>query len=617
MPSTSATPSALSLKAAGTAAGSSVEPSPASTYGGSVSSDVADEVPQTPSDDVGAIVSKLSKIIIDPKDRKIPVGVYSPPFVRNGASAGFDDPFTSPSGRNSGQRTPTGPKKISKAAMSGNWRSGSSNGTASVQGSPTSVRQRVNDYSTRDFGSNISNIQAEDAQAIFPPSSCVFVANLLQSETDEALEVAVTQVFREFGTVFVKIRRDSNQMPFAFCQYTNDRDAENAIRDGRGRHIRGRPCRCEKAKAHRLFYFERQYGPAITPREAMSLLSPFGKIDSVHRANASDRAAYNLNEGVVVQFAMYDEGQAALQAFRNHDVYKMQSMANMASPSRNTKSNPAYRDYLNTYDIERRSVFVGNLPADTVEADLEQHFANCGNIIRVTIHRPESIIDASQKHCFAFIEFDDHRAAIRAIINMHGFNFLGKALRVAKKDSEGAKNRSVRRQNTRPAALASSKTADYQSPVTARLGALEQPSPVGQMSPAYGAFNAYTAYSPTFYQPQHQWPMYNGHCYPVAAEYSGYPASPTWGYQPSPGYSYGHSMAASASGSPTHSNFGNFQFPQAYPQYSPVSAPGYQYQTSYAHSYTQPTATNTVEQAPASPTPVGHVAVAEASLESE
>lgn len=162
-------------------------------------------------------------------------------------------------------------------------------------------------------------------------------------------------------------------------------------------------------KGSGLFYFERQYGPAITPREAMSLLSPFGKIDSVHRANASDRAAYNLNEGVVVQFAMYDEGQAALQvrdsllhhgnptdhfqAFRNHDVYKMQSMANMASPSRNTKSNPAYRDYLNTYDIERRSVFVGNLPADTVEADLEQHFANCGNIIRVTIHRPESIID--------------------------------------------------------------------------------------------------------------------------------------------------------------------------------------------------------------------------------
>ena len=32
--------------------------------------------------------------------------------------------------------------------------------------------------------------------------------------------MAVTQVFREFGPVFVKIRRDPRQMPFAFCQYT-------------------------------------------------------------------------------------------------------------------------------------------------------------------------------------------------------------------------------------------------------------------------------------------------------------------------------------------------------------------------------------------------------------
>ena len=44
--------------------------------------------------------------------------------------------------------------------------------------------------------------------------------SLLQSEGEETLQMAVTQVFREFGPVFVKIRRDSKQMPFAFCQYT-------------------------------------------------------------------------------------------------------------------------------------------------------------------------------------------------------------------------------------------------------------------------------------------------------------------------------------------------------------------------------------------------------------
>jgi hypothetical protein len=43
---------------------------------------------------------------------------------------------------------------------------------------------------------------------------------LLQSETEEALQAAVTKVFSEYGIVFVKIRRDPKQMPFAFCQYT-------------------------------------------------------------------------------------------------------------------------------------------------------------------------------------------------------------------------------------------------------------------------------------------------------------------------------------------------------------------------------------------------------------
>ena len=42
----------------------------------------------------------------------------------------------------------------------------------------------------------------------------------MQSETDEQLEYAVTEAFQRFGDVYIKIRRDSRQMPFAFAQYT-------------------------------------------------------------------------------------------------------------------------------------------------------------------------------------------------------------------------------------------------------------------------------------------------------------------------------------------------------------------------------------------------------------
>lgn len=43
--------------------------------------------------------------------------------------------------------------------------------------------------------------------------------SLSSLRTDDQLDFSVTKVFQEFGTVWVKIRRDSKGMPFAFCQY--------------------------------------------------------------------------------------------------------------------------------------------------------------------------------------------------------------------------------------------------------------------------------------------------------------------------------------------------------------------------------------------------------------
>lgn len=45
-------------------------------------------------------------------------------------------------------------------------------------------------------------------------------SSLLASRSDLDLECEVTKVFKVFGTVYVKVRRDQNTMPFAFCQFT-------------------------------------------------------------------------------------------------------------------------------------------------------------------------------------------------------------------------------------------------------------------------------------------------------------------------------------------------------------------------------------------------------------
>ncbi|KAH6714345.1 hypothetical protein BKA61DRAFT_673641 [Leptodontidium sp. MPI-SDFR-AT-0119] len=626
MSSSTGTPSATTFKPT-RGSSSSLEPSPASTFGGSASSNAGDDdCPQTPGDD-GVLLSKLSKLFVN--DGKA-TSRYSPPFVRNGSQSKVEDPFTSPQHR-SGQRTPIGPKPKGRSPISDNWRSGSSSGSGSGRTSPAAARiissaqsghgVFVQEYSSED-GELTTNeqvlIKPEDAQAIFPPSSCVFVANLLQSEGDEALEVAVTQIFREFGTVYVKIRRDAKHMPFAFCQYTNDADAERAIKEGRGRLVKGRPCRCEKAKAHRLFFFERKYGPVVTPSEVQQLLRSFGRISFCRHINDVERAAYNLNEGVMVQFEMYDEGQAAQQAFRNHTEFKMQCMANMASPARQgfNKSDPAHRSYLDTYEVDKRSVFVGNLSIDVNEAELYEIFQHFGNIVQVTLHKNDSTVDVSQKHCFAFVEFQQQPSVPRALVAMSGYVLRDRTIRVSQKDTEGAKAR-TRRQ---PARLTPASTGPYQSPA-ARSADQHQASPMAYMSPGYG--------SPYGFAQGGQYYNYQGASLPGQVQYysptayspSVFPAS-YFTYTGSPTYNAGVTSAATITGSPSHAQYYYGGYPQ-YPSpasYWPTSSPvaaAQQPVNYYMQAYSPPTTDPVQEDRSATPTPAGHPSTTDTSLESE
>ena len=67
----------------------------------------------------------------------------------------------------------------------------------------------------------------------FSLHSLYFSANqfsLSTARTDEQLEHAVRQKFSVFGTVYVKLRRDSKGMPFAFCQYEVCRSLSHSFR---------------------------------------------------------------------------------------------------------------------------------------------------------------------------------------------------------------------------------------------------------------------------------------------------------------------------------------------------------------------------------------------------
>lgn len=70
----------------------------------------------------------------------------------------------------------------------------------------------------------------------------------------------------------------------------------------------------------------------------------------------------------------------------------MQSIASLGSPTRNNGGNarsppsdtPA-RQYLARYEVDRRSIFVGNLPTGTTEGDIHDLFSEYGHIVDIIL----------------------------------------------------------------------------------------------------------------------------------------------------------------------------------------------------------------------------------------
>merc|ERR1712224_1054359 len=82
---------------------------------------------------------------------------------------------------------------------------------------------------------------------------------------------------------------------------------------------------------------------------------------------------------------------------------------------------------LQTFD-RKRSVFVGNLPASTSEADLRRVFAPVGEVDAVRVVR-----DRVAKACkgFAFVRFKG-RPSVKGALKMWGIELQGRPIRVMK-----------------------------------------------------------------------------------------------------------------------------------------------------------------------------------------
>ncbi|KAK5998926.1 Meiotic activator RIM4 [Cladobotryum mycophilum] len=276
-----------------------------------------------------------------------------------------------------------------------------------------------------------------DAQNIYPPTACIFAANLPAAFDDYKLEMEVTKFFSQFGTVFVKIRRDSRQMPFAFCQFTRDEDAQQAEQQSTGAKILGRPVRIEMAKANSSWIVHKLSGKEITKQEAVSLLGMLGEIAGATHLDEKMRAQLNLPPSIVVQFRLYDPKRDVLRSIGKHRIYKVRPYDQKGV---DPKVNPRRHDddqMMAQYDRDRRSAFFGNLPLNMTEVRLSRLASAWGSVIGIELKRKHvpSSHNRSVEICFAFVEFMRPDSADDVVNAFNGTNLDGYTIKVQRKQS--------------------------------------------------------------------------------------------------------------------------------------------------------------------------------------
>jgi len=74
-----------------------------------------------------------------------------------------------------------------------------------------------------------------------------------------------------------------------------------------------------------------------------------------------------------------------------------------------------------------RKLYVGNLPFQTTESDLEDFFASAGKVERVTVMRDRA---TGQARGFAFVEMSSDAEAQQAITTLHEQEMGGRKLTV-------------------------------------------------------------------------------------------------------------------------------------------------------------------------------------------
>ncbi|CAF3664751.1 unnamed protein product [Fusarium graminearum] len=298
---------------------------------------------------------------------------------------------------------------------------GAQHGESQIQSAATDVTSRPFTKSRRTF----------DAQAVYPAEACLFVANLPQNVDDVTIERDLTVFFSRYGTVFIKVKRDRRLMPYAFAQFTERTHADFALQHASGLEILGRYPRLEKCGGNLSYIIFRKDKLPVQYDDAYNIFSPYGKIAKIETLDYKVQIKLHVPPSMMVQYERFDPKRDVIKSFGHSDVFiiMLYDPKIGQDPSERTSGD---RTFMEIYDKNRRSIFMGNMPAHTDERLVNKLASQCGDVASVDLR---SIPDANggAPNVYAFVEFERPNAPDEAVRQFNGTHVEGSILRVERR----------------------------------------------------------------------------------------------------------------------------------------------------------------------------------------
>mmetsp|Transcript_790 Transcript_790/g.995 ORF Transcript_790/g.995 Transcript_790/m.995 type:complete len:371 (-) Transcript_790:1443-2555(-) len=259
------------------------------------------------------------------------------------------------------------------------------------------------------------------------PQACLFVAHIAFETTEDAIRGH----FAPYGEIIsVKTLKDRASRPYAFVQFMEVEDAENALEKTSGSFLENRRLRVEKARVNRTL-FVAKLSKKTSNNDLREMAEEFGEVESVsiiknHQTNMSKGCGF-------VKFVHREDAQEAF-------VVLKAKHKNLVVEWATSTNDP---DLLG---VDKCNIFVGGLnPQQIDEEILADKFGSYGEIESSTLvnrfANDEDETKGTQRSAFAFIRYKEESAASAAIENENGIDWLDRRIRVQYCESQEMKNK--------------------------------------------------------------------------------------------------------------------------------------------------------------------------------